>query len=119
MRNFKGKGKFCALECDVSRENDVIETFEWIENNIGIVQVLVNNAGISKFIPVLGNWVCELASRGIYNPLRIILETWKEEWQEIFQINVMGLLMCTKLVVKMMRQANVEGHVVNINRLDH
>ena len=46
MENFKGKGKFYAIKCDVSKESDVNETFEWVKKKLNTIHVLVNNAGI-------------------------------------------------------------------------
>ena len=46
MKTFKGKGKFYAHKCDVSKESDVNETFEWVKNNLNTIHVLVNNAGV-------------------------------------------------------------------------
>lgn len=40
------KGKLYALQADVSKENDILKSFEWIKNNLGPVHILVNNAGL-------------------------------------------------------------------------
>ena len=45
MKNVQGKGKFHAIECDVTKESSVIETFESIKKKFGSLHVLVNNAG--------------------------------------------------------------------------
>lgn len=42
------KGKLYALKADVSKENEIIEAFEWIKANLGPVHILVNNAGIAQ-----------------------------------------------------------------------
>lgn len=41
-----GSGKFVAHGCDISKEVEVIRAFEWIKENVGPVQILINNAGI-------------------------------------------------------------------------
>lgn len=38
--------------CDVTKEEQVIETVKKIEKNVGVVDILVNNAGIIKRIPM-------------------------------------------------------------------
>ena len=48
MSSTKGAGKFYAKKCDVSKESEVIEVFNWIKNTFGSLHILVNNAGISK-----------------------------------------------------------------------
>jgi NAD(P)-dependent dehydrogenase (short-subunit alcohol dehydrogenase family) len=39
-------GKLHPLKCDVSKENDVIASFAWVKENLGGVDILINNAGI-------------------------------------------------------------------------
>lgn len=39
-------GKFHAYGCDISKEDEVVQAFQWIKENLGPVQVLINNAGI-------------------------------------------------------------------------
>lgn len=46
MRDVKRKGEFHAIECDVSKEESIKKTFEYIKKNFGTVHVLVNNAGL-------------------------------------------------------------------------
>lgn len=45
MKNVQGKGKFHAIECDVTQEDNVIKVFDCIKNKFGSVHVLINNAG--------------------------------------------------------------------------
>lgn len=54
MKMVKGKGKFYALECDISKEEDVTKAFNWVKTNLGCVNVLVNSAGILVFGPIIG-----------------------------------------------------------------
>ena len=39
---------FICRQCDVSQEDQVISSFEWIEKNLGGTDVLLNNAGITR-----------------------------------------------------------------------
>ena len=43
-------GKIHAKFCDVSNLDSIKETFEWISKELGVVHVLVNNAGIGRFV---------------------------------------------------------------------
>ncbi|XP_033225242.1 farnesol dehydrogenase-like [Belonocnema kinseyi] len=95
MESLKEKGTFHALECDVSKQEDVIKTFDWIKKNLGVVHVLVNNAGV-------------LATGKI-------LDSNKETWEKLFGVNVMGLLYCSQEAVKSMKESGQEGHLININ----
>lgn len=39
-------GTLYALKADVSKEEDIVAAFKWVKNNLGGVDVLINNAGI-------------------------------------------------------------------------
>ncbi|XP_033225686.1 farnesol dehydrogenase-like [Belonocnema kinseyi] len=97
MKGLKEKGTFHAFECDVSKQEDVIKAFDWIKKNLAMVNVLVNNAGLTVF----GK----------------ILDSDKETWEKLFGVNVMGLLYCSQQAVKMMKESDQEGHLININSL--
>ncbi|XP_033212858.1 farnesol dehydrogenase-like [Belonocnema kinseyi] len=97
MKAIEGKGKFYALNCDVSKEQDVTQIFQWVKKNLGGVHVLVNNAGV--LVP--GK----------------IIDTNKEIWDKVIGVNIMGLLYCTQQAVKIMKESGEEGHIININSI--
>ncbi|XP_033212944.1 farnesol dehydrogenase-like [Belonocnema kinseyi] len=97
MKTFKGKRKFYALECDISKEENVTQTFQWVKKNLGSVHVLVNNAGVL------------LSGK--------IIDTNKEVWDKVVGVNIMGLLCCTQQALKMMKESGEEGHIININSI--
>ena len=37
-----------AIKCDISDEKQVVEAFEWIDENLGAISILINNAGILR-----------------------------------------------------------------------
>ena len=39
-------GALYAVKADVSKEEDIVAAFKWVKNNLGGVDVLINNAGI-------------------------------------------------------------------------
>ena len=39
-------GTLYAVKADVSKEEEIVALFKWIKNNLGGVDVLINNAGI-------------------------------------------------------------------------
>jgi len=44
----KGKpGKLYPLQCDLSLPNEIESALEWIEKNLGVVDILINNASIN------------------------------------------------------------------------
>ncbi|EDW84642.1 uncharacterized protein Dwil_GK14224 [Drosophila willistoni] len=89
--------RFHTRKCDVSNEKQVVETFAWIDKNLGGADVLVNNAGILRdtFITSPNN----------SDDLRAILDT-----------NVLGVSWCTReaFLSQQRRKVN-DGHIVIIN----
>ncbi|XP_051154955.1 farnesol dehydrogenase-like [Leptopilina boulardi] len=98
MKNVKGKGKFYALKCDVSKEEDVLQVFQWIKKNLGTVHVVINNAGIS----FEGN----------------IIDTNQAIWEQVIGVNILGVLYCCQQAIKMLKESGEEGHIININSVD-
>jgi len=47
-------GCFYPLECDLTNENDILAAFKWIDENIGGIHFMINNAGIIRISPILG-----------------------------------------------------------------
>lgn len=49
--------KIYPVQCDLTRESDILKAFEWIETTVGEgVSVLVNNAGILTTSKLLGEY---------------------------------------------------------------
>jgi NADP+-dependent farnesol dehydrogenase len=85
-----------ALECDLTSKDSIKAAFQWIEENLGGVDLLVNNAGCLRNTTIL-------------------TEDNEDDLQVILQTNVMGLLICTKEAYKSMAKRDVDGYIVNIN----
>lgn len=84
-----------GCKMDVSDRKSVYETVAEIENTYGIIDGLVNNAGIC----------CAAA------PLNEITE---EEWIKVFRINVLGMINCANAVVERMKKQGF-GKIVNMS----
>lgn len=41
-------GKYYPMKCDLSQEKEIINVFAWIKENLGGVDVMINNAGLMK-----------------------------------------------------------------------
>ncbi|KAJ3651657.1 hypothetical protein Zmor_017682 [Zophobas morio] len=89
------KGKLHAVKTDITKEEDIVNAFKWIEKNLGHVHILINNAGISK-----------------ENFLR---DGDSASWKQTFDVNVMGLCIATREAVKIMSANNIKGHIIHIN----
>ena len=87
-----------GLQADVSNEAQVMAMFEAIDKQYGRLDVLVNNAG-----------VVDVTAR--------LDEMNMGRWKRMFDINVMGSLLCAREAVKRMstRYGNSGGAIVNLS----
>lgn len=60
------KGKLYALKCDVTKVEEVEKAFQWVKENVGPVQVLVNNAGIVRLGSIIGTFLSFSSSPSFY-----------------------------------------------------
>ncbi|XP_055623912.1 farnesol dehydrogenase-like [Toxorhynchites rutilus septentrionalis] len=91
--------RFYALQCDVSKEEDILVAFKFVEEKFGGVHVLVNNAGTYQQVDLLGV--------GNSEALRQTLDT-----------NVLGLVLCSREAFQSMSKRSVAGHIININSIE-
>jgi 3-oxoacyl-[acyl-carrier protein] reductase len=82
-----------AVELDISSETSIRETFKQISSQVGAVEILVNNAGITK--------------DGL--ALRMKLE----DWDNVVRTNLTGTFLCCQQVLQPMMRARW-GRIVNI-----
>lgn len=47
------KGKLYAFKCDMTEENDIVNTIKVIITKLGFIHILVNNAGLAQRAPLL------------------------------------------------------------------
>lgn len=82
-----------AMKMNVTDKDNVVETVDKIWENIGRIDVWVNNAGISEDMP---------------------LEEIKEErWDQIVSVDLKGVFLCSQTVFKKMKQCR-NGKIINI-----
>lgn len=93
------KGSLHALKCDISKEEDIKNAFAWIETNLGSVDILVNNAGIVKSTQLVDTDDSAAIS-------------------EVVDINILGVVLCTREAVHIMKKHNINGHIILINNID-
>lgn len=77
---------------DVSNPSDILHLFKEVNKEFGRVDILINNAGISKW--------------------RSPYELHVEEWDEIINTNLRSVFLCSREAAKLMKQHG--GSIVNI-----
>lgn len=97
LKDLKKISDCCEIfYADVSKEEDVENMFFKIEQKVGFIDVLVNNAG-----------VCQQ---------KLFLDVGLKEWQHIFDVNVTGMFLCCKRVLPLMIK-HKKGKIINISSI--
>jgi len=86
--------KTAALQGDVGDEQSLINLLDALESQIGEIDILVNNAA--------------------YCPAGPIESYTKDEWEFTFKVNVTGVFLACREMVKRWRERGVKGKIVNI-----
>jgi NADP-dependent 3-hydroxy acid dehydrogenase YdfG len=90
----KEGGRALPLELDVSDHGKVEAAFSEVKGELGGLNILVNNAGVM----LLGT-----------------VEGWDvADWRRMVDVNVLGLLYCTREALPLIRDSG-GGHIVNIS----
>ncbi|XP_063228777.1 dehydrogenase/reductase SDR family member 11-like [Bacillus rossius redtenbacheri] len=89
-------GKLYPLKADLAVEKDILAAFKWVTENLGGVDVLVNNAAL-------------------YN-LSKLSEAKTSDWKSMLEVNVLGLSICTREAIQNMKQRGVDdGYIFHIS----
>lgn len=91
------KGQLHPFVADITISEELIKVFEWTKNNVGLVHILINNAG-----------------RIIASPL---VDQKYEDVKSMFDLNVLALTIATREALKVFKENNIQGHIININSL--
>ncbi|MGA8943553.1 MAG: 3-oxoacyl-[acyl-carrier-protein] reductase [Thermoactinomyces sp.] len=86
--------KAAAFQVDVSRSDQVEKAFKEVQSSLGQVNILVNNAGITRD--------------------NLLMRMKEDEWDQVIDTNLKGVFLCTKAVARsMMKQRS--GRIINIS----
>jgi len=82
-----------AIKCDVSSAEEVTEMVKGTIERFGKLDILVNNAGITRD--------------------NLLMRMKVEEWDDVININLKGVFLCTKAVTRQMMKQRL-GRIINI-----
>jgi len=83
-----------AINCDVSKENEVKKMIQQTINKFGKIDILVNNAGIVFDVPFFERTV--------------------EQWKQTLDVNLLGTFLCSKYASEQMLKKD-GGKIINIS----
>ncbi len=86
-----------AVEADVSDRKQVERMIDRTVAELGGVNVLVNNAGIEKPVP--------------------LLDLDDETWNQIVSVDLTGVFICTQVAARRMRDGGAGGAIVNVSSI--
>ncbi len=87
-------GNAIALQADVSQEDQVDALIKATKDKFGRIDVLVNNAGITRDT--------------------LLLRMKPADWQAVIDLNLTGVFLCTRAVAKIMLKQR-SGRIINIS----
>lgn len=88
----KEGAKVYFINCDISQPDQVVELMKNANDISGKIDILINNAGISRSKPPL--------------------ETTVEDWDQVLNTNLRGAFLCAKEVARFMKKTG--GKIINI-----
>jgi 3-oxoacyl-[acyl-carrier protein] reductase len=86
--------KSIAIKLDVSSEQDVINAFSTFSGELGPVDILINNAGITRDT--------------------LLMRMKEEDWDAVININLKGTFLCSKEAIKLMAKQR-QGKIISIS----
>eukprot|EP00252_Welwitschia_mirabilis_P023438 TRINITY_DN6615_c0_g1_i1.p1 TRINITY_DN6615_c0_g1~~TRINITY_DN6615_c0_g1_i1.p1 ORF type:complete len:473 (-),score=63.79 TRINITY_DN6615_c0_g1_i1:99-1517(-) len=95
-RHCRGAGKVTGISCDVSKVDDVKKLAQFAVNELGSIDIWINNAGMNKG----------------FKPL---LHFSDEEINQIVSTNLIGSIICTREAIRLMKLQDKGGHIFNMD----
>lgn len=86
-----------VVQADITDEEEVLDAFQWISDNVENIDVLVNSAEIVEESSILDGDI--------------------ESWRKMAKTNILGLCTCTTEMIRAMKDQKIDlGLIVNMNR---
>lgn len=92
---FDGESAILTCTADVADRESVRQLFDWANQELGQVDILINSAGINV-------------------PQRSMAELVPEDWDKLMQVNATGAYNCIQAVLPQMK-ARKDGLIINIS----
>jgi 3-oxoacyl-[acyl-carrier protein] reductase len=89
----EAQGSAASKSVNIAKENEVVEFFKEIIDKTGRIDVLINNAGITKD--------------------GLLVRMKEQDWDAVLNINLKGAFTCTKIAAKVMMQQRY-GRIINM-----
>ncbi|WP_027094227.1 SDR family NAD(P)-dependent oxidoreductase [Cohnella thermotolerans] len=93
-------GKAMAIQGDVSSDRQAREMIGRVAEQFGGIDVLVNNASITRHIPL-----CDLEAAT------------DDVWDELFGVNVKGMFYCARAAAPWLKKSAPSGAIVNLGSI--
>ncbi|MCX6620564.1 MAG: SDR family NAD(P)-dependent oxidoreductase, partial [Acidobacteria bacterium] len=96
VSELSARGRVVGVAADVSKEEDVLRLFAFVDSEFGALDILINNAGV-----------------GIFSSLA---ELTPDQWRRVVDTNLTGAYYCCHEAMPRFRQRG-SGFVINISSL--
>lgn len=94
----RGRGHIALpIEADVADERSVLALFKRVEEELGGVTILVNNAGIY--------------------PNQLLVDMSVKDWDRVQSVNLRGAFLCSREAVRSLQARRRDGRIVNISSI--
>jgi 3-oxoacyl-[acyl-carrier protein] reductase len=102
----KAGGDARSYIANVAKEDDVIATFDAIENDFGAIHGLINNAGILR-----DGLLVKVKDGNIDKRMSLA------EWQAVIDVNLTGVFLCGREAATRMIEKEIAGCIINISSI--
>ncbi|XP_071054493.1 farnesol dehydrogenase-like [Onthophagus taurus] len=86
--------KLFALKVDLRNPEEILNGFKWIEKNVGLIHVLINNAGIGIPTPIINGNI--------------------DSWKSVLDTNFVSVAITCRETIRIMQENNIQGYIINI-----